>query len=307
MPAEIFGERYTFLPRQAVLTYEETARLTRLFVDLGVSKVRITGGEPLVRRNIDRLVSQLSNIEGIDDLTLTTNGYTLADHAQSLRDAGLQRVTISLDSLDPIVFARMNGRGYDPARVLDGIEAAERAGMDPVKINAVVERGVNDHTVLDMVRHFKGSGHIVRFIEYMDVGNINGWSKEQVVPSRELVEHINATFPIEPLAPNYHGEVAERWGFSDGDGEVGFISSVTQPFCGDCTRVRISPEGSVLTCLFASTGTDLKQPLRDGETDDQLRERIGGIWRTRSDRYSELRESGSAAESRKIEMYQIGG
>ena len=227
MPAEIFGERYTFLPREAILSYEETARLTRLFVDLGVSKVRITGGEPLVRRNVERLVEMLDRIDGIDDLTLTTNGYLLAEQAEALYAAGLRRVTVSLDSLDPQVFGAMNGRGYGPEAVLDGIAAAERAGLAPVKINAVVERGVNDHTALDMVRRFKGSGHIVRFIEYMDVGNLNGWRREQVVPSAELVERINAVYPIEPLAPNYRGEVAERWRFVDGDGEIGFISSVT--------------------------------------------------------------------------------
>ncbi len=311
MPAEIFGERYTFLPREAILSYEEIARLTRLFVDLGVSKVRITGGEPLVRRNVERLVEMLDRIDGIDDLTLTTNGYLLAEQAEALYAAGLRRITVSLDSLDPQVFGAMNGRGYSPEAVLDGIAAAERAGLAPVKINAVVERGVNDHTVLDMVRRFKGAGHIVRFIEYMDVGNINGWRREQVVPSAELVERINAVYPIEPLAPNYRGEVAERWRFVDGDGEIGFISSVTQPFCGDCTRVRLSPEGRMLTCLFALSGPDLMTPLRGGESDDELRERIAGVWRVRTDRYSELRagllRDGGEAAKRKIEMYQIGG
>ena len=311
MPAEIFGERYTFLPREAILSYEEIARLTRLFVDLGVSKVRITGGEPLVRRNVERLVEMLDRIDGIDDLTLTTNGYLLAEQAEALYAAGLRRVTVSLDSLDPQVFGAMNGRGYSPEAVLGGIAAAERAGLAPVKINAVVERGVNDHTVLDMVRRFKGSGHIVRFIEYMDVGNLNGWRREQVVPSADLVERISAVYPIEPLAPNYRGEVAERWRFVDGDGEIGFISSVTQPFCGDCTRVRLSPEGRMLTCLFALSGPDLMAPLRGGESDDELRERIAGVWRARDDRYSELRagllRDGGEPAKRKIEMYQIGG
>ena len=311
MPAEIFGERYTFLPREAILSYEEIARLTRLFVDLGVSKVRVTGGEPLVRRNVERLVEMLDHIDGIDDLTLTTNGYLLAEQAEALYAAGLRRVTVSLDSLDPEVFGVMNGRGYGPEAVLDGIAAAERAGLAPVKINVVVERGVNDHTVLDMVRRFKGTGHIVRFIEYMDVGTLNGWRREQVVPSAELAERINAVYPIEPLAPNYRGEVAERWRFIDGDGEIGFISSVTQPFCGDCTRVRLSPEGQLLTCLFASSGADLMTPLRSGESDAELRERIAGVWRGRSDRYSELRagllRAGGEPAGRKIEMYQIGG
>ncbi len=311
MPAEIFGERYTFLPREAILSYEEIARLARLFVSLGVSKVRITGGEPLVRRNVERLVELLASIDGVDDLTLTTNGYLLREQAPALHAAGLRRITVSLDSLDPAVFGALNGRGYAPDAVLDGIAAAEQVGLSPVKINAVVERGVNDHSVLDLVRRFKGSGHIVRFIEYMDVGNINGWRREQVVPSAELVDRINAVYPIEPLAPNYKGEVAERWCFADGDGELGFISSVTQPFCGDCTRVRLSPQGHMLTCLFASSGVDLMTPLRNGEPDDALRNRIAGVWRKRTDRYSELRADllrrGREPAGRKIEMYQIGG
>ena len=307
MPAEIYGERYHFLPREAILSYEETARLTRLFVNLGVSKVRITGGEPLVRQGLDQFVSMLDTIDGIDDLTLTTNGYLLAEQADALRSAGLRRVTVSLDTLDPTIFGVMNGKGYSPDAVLDGIAAAERAGFDPIKINAVVERGVNDHTVLDMVRRFKGTGHIVRFIEFMDVGTLNDWQRDKVVPSAELVEQVNAVFPIEPLAPNYRGEVAERWRFLDGDGEVGFISSVTQPFCGDCSRVRITPQGEVITCLFATGGADLKTPLRSGESDDELHERIANIWRTRSDRYSELRASLQPVGKRKIEMYQLGG
>ena len=275
MPAEVYGERYHFLPREAILSYEETARLTRLFVDLGVSKVRITGGEPLVRQGLEQLVSMLSGIDGIDDLTLTTNGYLLAEQADPLRSAGLLRVTVSLDTLDPAIFGVMNGKGYSPDAVLDGIAAAERAGFDP--------------------------------IEFMDVGTLNAWQRDKVVPSAELVEQVNAVFPIEPLAPNYRGEVAERWRFLDGDGEVGFISSVTQPFCGDCNRVRITPQGEVVTCLFATGGTDLKSPLRSGESDDELRERIASIWRARTDRYSELRASLQATETRKIEMFQIGG
>ena len=307
MPAEIFGERHHFLPREAILSYEEIARLARLFVELGVTKLRVTGGEPLVRRNVERLVEMLDAIPNVDDLTLTTNGYLLAEQAQALHDAGLRRITVSLDSLDPAVFGAMNGRGYGPEAVLDGIAAAERVGLSPVKINAVVERGVNDDGVLDMVRRFKGTGHIVRFIEYMDVGNLNGWHREQVVPSAELVERVDAVYPIEPLAPNYRGEVAERWRFLDGDGEIGFISSVTQPFCGDCSRVRLSPEGKMLTCLFASGGPDLMGPMRAGESDDELRERIADVWRARTDRYSELRASLPPSAARKIEMYQIGG
>lgn len=311
MPAEIFGERYHFLPRESLLSYEEIARLTRLFVDLGVQKVRITGGEPLVRRDVSSLVTQLSKINEIVDLTLTTNGVLLAEQAQSLHDSGLKRITVSLDTLDPKIFAAINGRGYQPQAVLEGIAAADRVGLGPIKLNAVVERGVNDDTVLPLIERFKGTSHIVRFIEYMDVGNVNGWRPDQVVPSAELIEKINAVFPIEPLEPNYYGEVATRWRYADGGGEIGFISSVTQPFCGGCSRVRLSPEGQVFTCLFASVGTDLKTPLRAGETDDELRERIASIWRVRADRYSEIRSLSPAnerrSEARKIEMFQIGG
>ena len=306
MPAEIFGERYHFLPRAEVLTYEEIARLTRIFVGLGVRKVRLTGGEPLVRADIETLVRLLSDIEGVDDLTLTTNGYLLADHARTLADAGLERITVSLDSLDPDVFARMNGRGYGPERTLAGIAAAERAGLTPIKINAVVERGVNDHTLLDLARHFRGAGHILRFIEFMDVGNLNGWDRAKVVPSAEVVEKIGAEWPIEPVEANYPGEVAERWRYLDGQGEIGFISSVTQPFCSGCSRARLSAEGQLLTCLFATSGTDLKTPLRSGATDDDLIDLISNVWRARTDRYSELRSS-LAGTARKIEMYQIGG
>ena len=311
MPAEIFGERYRFLPRDELLTFEEIVRLVHLFVQLGAVKVRLTGGEPLVRKSIKSLVEQLAEVEGIEDLTMTTNAYLLPSMAQTLKDAGLHRVTISLDSLDDDVFRKMNGRNFGVDTVLKGIEAAERVGLTPIKINAVVQHGMNDHTLVDMARHFKERGHILRFIEYMDVGNINGWRRDQVVPSAELVEQVNAVYPIEPLAPNYRGEVAERWRFTDGDGEIGFISSVTQPFCGDCTRVRLSPEGQVLTCLFASSGVDLLTPLRDGETDAQLQDRIANIWRARTDRYSELRAAqrrpGHETPARQIEMYQIGG
>ncbi|MBM3939785.1 MAG: GTP 3',8-cyclase MoaA [SAR202 cluster bacterium] len=308
MPAEVYGERYRFLPRTALLSYEEIARVTHAFVDLGVRKVRITGGEPLVRQDLHNLVALLSRIDGIDDLTLTTNGFLLAEQAEALRDAGLRRVTVSLDSLDPETFGRMNGRGHGPERVLEGIAAAEHVGLSPIKINSVVQRGVNDDGVLALAEHFRGTGHIPRFIEYMDVGNINGWRAEDVVPSRELVERIDAVYPIEPLAPNYRGEVAERWRYKDGAGEVGFISSVLQPFCGDCTRMRLSPEGQLFTCLFASKGRDLRAPLRAGIPDDELRSLIAGIWRGRADRYSELRaELRARGAGRKIEMYQIGG
>lgn len=306
MPAEVYGERYRFLPREAILSYEEIARLARLFVELGVTKLRITGGEPLVRQDVHRLAALLDEIPGVEDLTLTTNGYLLAEQAADLRAAGLRRVTISLDSLDPETFGRMNGKGYGPEAVLEGIAAAEREGFAPIKINAVIERGVNDQGALDLVRHFKGTGHVVRFIEYMDVGNVNGWRRDQVVPSAELVERVNAVFPIEPVAPNYAGEVAERWRFRDGDGEIGFVSSVTQPFCRDCNRARLTPQGELVTCLFASSGADLKGPLRSGSTDAQLRDRIAGVWRARTDRYSELRAA-RPEPRRKIEMFQVGG
>lgn len=306
MPAEVYGERYRFLPREAILSYEETARLARLFVELGVTKLRITGGEPLVRQDVHRLAALLDEIPDVEDLTLTTNGYLLAEQAADLRAAGLRRVTVSLDSLDPETFGRMNGKGYGPEAVLEGIAAAEREGFAPIKINAVIERGVNDQGALDLVRHFKGTGHVVRFIEYMDVGNVNGWRRDQVVPSAELVERVNAVFPIEPVAPNYAGEVAERWRFRDGDGEIGFVSSVTQPFCRDCNRARLTPQGELVTCLFASSGTDLKAPLRSGATDAELRDRIAGVWRARTDRYSELRAA-RPEPRRKIEMFQVGG
>jgi GTP 3',8-cyclase len=306
MPAEIFGERYHFLPREEVLTYEEIARLTRLFVSLGVQKVRVTGGEPLVRLDIHKLIAQLSAIDGVEDLTLTTNGYLLADHAESLKAAGLARLTVSLDSLDPEVYAAMNGRGFDPSRTLAGIDAAVRAGLGPIKINSVIERGATDHTAVALANHFKGTGHILRFIEFMDVGNLNGWDRTKVVPSAELIERINAQTPIEPVDPNYPGEVAERWRYVDGTGEIGFISSVTQPFCSGCTRARLSPEGKLFTCLFGSDGHDLKTPLRDGASDDDMIATITGIWSARTDRYSELRAT-EGAVARKIEMYQIGG
>ncbi len=307
MPAEVYGERYRFLPRAELLTYEEIARLTRLFVELGVRKVRVTGGEPLVRTEVEHLVALLSATEGVEDLTMTTNGYLLAGRAAALRDAGLHRVTVSLDSLDPEVFGAMNGRAYGPDRVLEGIGAAEKAGLAPIKINAVVHRGVNDHTAVDLARYFQGTGHIVRFIEYMDVGNLNGWRQEQVVPTAELVERINAVMPIAPVESAYSGEVASRYRYLDGSGEVGFISSVSQPFCGDCTRVRLSPEGKVYTCLFASQGLDLRAPLRSGADDEELLDTIAGLWRVRTDRYSELRAARAGEGQRKVEMFQIGG
>ena len=307
MPAEIYGEGYAFLPREEVLDYEEIARLTSTFVSLGVTKVRLTGGEPLVRAKLERLVSMLAQIEGVEDLTLTTNGYLLAQHAQALRDAGLQRITVSLDTLDDATFRKMNGRNYGTQRVLEGIQAAEEAGFHPIKVNAVVQKGVNDHTVVELARYFKERGHIVRFIEYMDVGNRNGWKLDQVVSSKEVIHRLNQEMPLGPVAKDYLGEVADRYRYLDGTGEVGVISSVTQPFCGDCTRLRLSPEGKVYTCLFASLGHDLKTPLRAGATDEELEGLVASVWRVRTDRYSEERASMTGPQPRKVEMYYIGG
>ena len=309
MPSEIYGEKYEFLPKVELLTFEEIARLTGVFVQLGVTKIRLTGGEPLVRNGFEHLVAMVASINGIKDLTVTTNGYLLAQKAQALKDAGLQRVTVSLDSLDEEVFKRMNGRGYGTKRVLEGIKKAEDVGLHPIKINAVVQKGVNDHTVADLARYFKGTGHIVRFIEYMDVGNLNGWKMDEVVPADDIVQKINAEMPLEPIEPNYTGEVALRYKYLDGGGEIGIIASVTKPFCGDCTRARLSTDGKLYTCLFASYGTDLRGPLRAGASDDDLRDLLKGVWGRRDDRYSELRAYATAPETRpkKVEMYQIGG
>jgi len=309
MPAEQFGEHYRFLPRPEILRFEEIERLAGLFARLGVSKIRLTGGEPLLRRDLPGLVRRLARVPGVGDLALTSNGFLLAEHAQALAEAGLHRVTVSLDSHDEAVFRRMSGRAHGPARVLAGIEAAAAAGLRPVKINTVVQRGVNDADVVGLARHFRGTGHVPRFIEYMDVGTRNGWDRAQVVPAREIVERIDAVFPLEPVDAAYRGEVAERWRCRAGAGEIGVIASVTQPFCGDCTRARLSAEGSLVTCLFASGGVDLKTPMRAGEDDETLLARIAGRWRERRDRYSEARAgagSGAAAGER-IEMFRIGG
>jgi cyclic pyranopterin phosphate synthase len=306
MPREIFGPGYAFLPQAEVLSYEEIARLVRLFVDQGVEKLRLTGGEPLVRREIERLIEMLARIDGLRDLTLTTNGAALARKARALRDAGLQRITVSLDALDDAVFKAMNDVDVPVARVLEGIEAARAAGLGPIKINMVVQRGVNDQCVVDMARYFHGSGTIVRFIEYMDVGATNGWRLDDVVTGAEIVRMIDAELPLEPAEPNYRGEVAARYRYRDGGGEIGVITSVSQPFCGDCTRARLSSDGKLYTCLFAVDGHDLREPLRTGATDAELTARIQGIWTRRVDRYSELR---SAATPRlaKVEMSRIGG
>ncbi len=307
MPAEIYGDRYKFLPKPELLTFEEITRLTRILVKFGATKVRLTGGEPLVRSEMEKLVAMLSELDGIKDLTLTTNAFLLAQKARTLKDAGLQRVTVSLDTLDDEVFKVMNGRGYGTHRVLGGIRAAEEVGLSPIKINAVIQKGVNDHTIVELARYFKGTGHIVRFIEYMDVGNLNKWKLDHVVPSAEVIRRIDEVLPLEPVEANYYGEVAERYQYKDGSGEIGVISSVTVPFCGDCTRARLSPDGGLYTCLFASQGFDLKGPLRAGATDEEIEEKVANLWRARTDRYSEERSELTGPQPRKIEMYQIGG
>ena len=309
MPEEIYGERYQFLPKPELLTYEEIERLVRLFVTLGARKVRITGGEPLLRSQLDILVAKLAGIDGLADLTLTTNGYALKKQAVSLKNAGLQRVTVSLDSLDDSVLEKINGRKINSERILDGIRVANQAGLHPIKVNVVVQKGINDHTILDIIKYFKGTGNIVRFIEYMDVGTRNQWELNQVLDAAEIVRIINERFPIEPIAKSYLGEVADRYKFLDGSGEIGIISSVTKPFCAQCTRARLSADGNLFTCLFSGDGIDLKTPIRQGADDQALLNLIHGTWSKRNDRYSELRSRLSETERNqpKIEMYQIGG
>ena len=308
MPAEVFGDKHVFLAKDQILSFEEIARLARAFAALGVRKVRITGGEPLLRRDLPELVRQIAAIDGIDDIALTTNGVQLPEHARALADAGLDRVTVSLDSLDEPIFRQMAGRDASPAQVLAGLAAAEAAGLRPIKINCVAVRGLNDHTLVDIARRFRGTGHIVRFIEFMDVGTLNDWREEQVVPAVEIVRRIDAEFPLEPVESSYRGEVARRYRYKDGAGEIGIISSVTAPFCGDCSRVRLTSDGRVLTCLFAATGMSLRDFLRTGASDEDLAARLREIWTSRGDRYSELRaENRSAGGSRKLEMYQVGG
>jgi len=304
MPKEVYGRDYAFLPRRDLLTFEEIARLARVFARLGVEKIRLTGGEPLIRREVERLVEMLASIPGLD-LTLTTNGALLAQKAQALRDAGLGRITVSLDSLDDEVFRAMNDVDFPVQTVLEGIDAAAAAGL-PVKVNVVVKRGVNEDSVLPMARRFRDQGHVVRFIEYMDVGHTNGWRLDDVVPATDIVAAIDAELPLERLPPRYPGEVAERYRYRDGRGEVGVIASVTRPFCGACTRARLSADGSLYTCLFATTGHDLRALVRDGSSDGDIAASIGGIWRERSDRYSELR-SAATRDLPKVEMSYIGG
>jgi cyclic pyranopterin phosphate synthase len=304
MPKEVFGRDYQFLPRKELLTFEEIERVSRVLVDLGVRKLRITGGEPLLRRDLEKLVGRLVMLGDLD-VTLTTNGALLARTARALAAAGLTRVTVSLDSLDDEVFRAMNDVDFPVARVLAGIDAAADAGL-PVKVNVVVKRGLNDGSVLEMARRFRGTGHIVRFIEYMDVGATNGWRMDDVVPAAEIVAAIGAEFPLEPLESAYRGEVAERYRYRDGAGEIGVIASVTQPFCGDCTRARLSADGKLYTCLFALRGHDLREVLRSGTGDEEIEAAIRAIWTRRTDRYSELRTEKTSG-LHKVEMSYIGG
>jgi len=305
MPKEIFGKDYQFLPRAEILTFEEIERLARIFVSLGVQKIRLTGGEPLVRRDLERLVEKLAKIGDLD-LTLTTNGSLLAHKARALADAGLRRVTVSLDSLDDATFRAMNDVDFPVAKVLAGIDAARAAGLAPIKINMVTKRGVNESSIVPMARYFKGTGMTLRFIEFMDVGSTNGWRLDEVVPAREIVAMIDREMPIEPVQAGYRGEVAARYRYRDGAGEIGVISSVTQPFCADCTRARLSADGSLYTCLFATQGHDLRALLRGGATDDEITNAIAAVWTERTDRYSDLR-SEETAGLQKIEMSFIGG
>ncbi len=307
MPKEVFGSDYQFLPHKDILTYEEIARIVRVFVSCGVKKVRLTGGEPLLRREIERLIEMLADVPGLDDLTLTTNGSPLTkEKASALQRAGLRRLTVSLDSLDDAVFQAMNDVSFPVARVLKAIDHAATAGLSPIKINMVVKRGLNEDSILPMVRYFRGTDHIVRFIEYMDVGASNGWKLDDVVPAAEIVEMINAEYPIEPIDSNYQGEVAQRWRYGDGGGEIGVISSVTQPFCGSCSRVRLSAEGSFYTCLFATGGHDFRGLVRGGASDEEIKGLLSTIWSRRDDRYSALRTAETVALP-KIEMSYIGG
>jgi cyclic pyranopterin phosphate synthase len=303
MPKEVFGSSYRFLERKELLTFEELERVARVFVGLGVRKLRLTGGEPLVRKDVERLIALLSPLGA--ELTLTTNASLLAGKAAGLAAAGLDRITVSLDSLDDETFRAMNDVDFPVRRVLDGIDAAAAAGL-PVKVNAVVKRGLNEHAILDLARYFREAGHTLRFIEYMDVGATNGWRLDDVVPAAEIVERISAELPLEPVEPGYRGEVAQRWRYRDGGGEIGLIASVTQPFCGDCTRARISAEGRLYTCLFAVRGHDLRALVRGGASDDDLRERLEAIWGGRTDRYSELRSEATQGLP-KVEMSYIGG
>ena len=309
MPKEIFGPGYEFLPRDAILTFEEIVRVVNVFGRMGLRKLRLTGGEPTVRAELPTLIRMLRDSLPDVDIALTTNGSRLVSMADELNDAGLDRVTVSLDSVDPEICKEMNGVEFPPERVLEGIDAAAAAGLGPIKINAVVKRGVNDEGIVDMARHFRGTGHIVRYIEYMDVGATNSWKLDEVVPARDIIERLEQVEGLEPVEAAYQGEVAKRWRWTDGSGEVGVITSVTEPFCGDCTRARLSAEGSLYTCLFASVGHDLRAQLRSGTSDEELYQRIAAIWTVREDRYSELRAAMTDDLPRmgRVEMSHIGG
>ncbi len=308
MPRHKFGTSHQFLPRRDLLTYEEIARVAQAFVSLGVQKLRITGGEPLIRHELERLVELLAGIPGVDDLSMTTNASCLTlEKARSLQRAGLKRITISLDALDDRTFMTINDVDFPVSRVLAGIENAEAVGLAPIKVNMVIKRGVNEHSILPMARFFHGTGHILRFIEYMDVGQSNGWCLADVVPSSEVVDKIHSELPIEPMHPNYDGEVAKRWRYKDGGGEIGIISSVTQPFCGSCARARLSAKGTLYTCLFADSGYDIRHQIREARASDRELERyLSSVWRSRQDRYSQIR-SHNTVDLRKIEMSYIGG
>ncbi len=306
MPREVFDRAYQFMPKEQLLSFEEIKRVAEIFIGLGVEKIRLTGGEPLMRRDLESLIEMLASIPGIKDLTLTTNGSFSLQRVQSLKNAGLSRISVSLDSLDDAVFKAMNDVDFPVQRVLDWIEASAEAGLSPVKVNMVVKRGLNEDSILPMARYFKEKGHILRFIEYMDVGHTNGWRLDDVVPAADIVKRINAELPIQPAEANYRGEVANRYRYVDGSGEIGLIASVTQPFCGDCTRMRVSADGKLYTCLFAVHGHDLRALLRDGATDEQIIQTISGVWGQREDRYSELR-SLQTDEISKVEMSYIGG
>jgi len=306
MPRGVFGRDYEFLPHDQLLTFEEITRLTHNFVDLGVRKIRLTGGEPMMRRELETLVSMLAEIPGVEDLAMTTNGSFPVERVQLLKDAGLKRISVSLDALDDPTFKKMNDADFPVASVLEWIEASAAAGLGPVKVNMVVRRGINEHSILPMARHFREKGHILRFIEYMDVGHSNGWRLDDVVTARQIRDIINAELPIEPLEPNYRGEVANRYRYVDGSGEIGIIASVSQPFCGSCNRARISADGRLFTCLFAIQGTDLRSLLRSGTDDETLRQAINQVWQKRTDRYSELRSS-QTTDLPKVEMSYIGG
>jgi cyclic pyranopterin phosphate synthase len=306
MPKEVFGDDYAYLSRKQLLSFEEIERVARVFVDLGVEKIRVTGGEPLLRRHIENLIEQLARLPV--EITLTTNGSLLAKKARALKDAGLHRVTVSLDGIEDAAFKRMNDVDYAVGDVLEGIAAAAAVGLAPIKVNCVVKRGANDDQILPLARHFRNSGHILRFIEYMDVGSSNGWRMDDVLPSADVVARIHDEFPLEAIDPNYTGEVAERWRYVDGGGEIGVISSVTQAFCATCTRIRLSTEGQLYTCLFAQNGHDLRTLLRRGGGDEALRREIAAIWRSRDDRYSEIRTAATALPgAKRIEMSYIGG